>query len=73
MKHLNDYRVVVVPAGREGANSVFDKLEEVEDTDVLLVSVRFRLPPQWQTKQRLEPQNPSGGLRSPAASPCFQP
>jgi len=47
-EHLPEYRVVVVSAGREVTNSVFDRMEEVEDADLLLVSVRRRLPPKSQ-------------------------
>lgn len=47
-EHLKEYNVVVVSAGREVTNSVFDRMEEVEDADLLLVSVRRRLPPKSQ-------------------------
>ncbi len=47
--HLKDeFRVVVVSAGTAVTNSVFDRMEEVADADVLLVSVRRRLPPKGQ-------------------------
>jgi len=47
--HLKDeFRVVVVSAGTSVTNSVFDKMEEIEDADVLLVSVRRRIPPKAQ-------------------------
>jgi len=47
-EHLKEFKVVVVSAGREVTNSVFDRMEEVVDADLVLVSVRRRVPPKSQ-------------------------
>jgi len=47
-EHLKEYKVVVVSAGREVTNSVFDRMKDVKDADLVLVSVRRRLPPKSQ-------------------------
>jgi type 1 glutamine amidotransferase len=48
-KHLEkDFRVVIV-SGNPGANETsFDRIDEINDADVLLVSVRRRTPPKAQ-------------------------
>lgn len=40
-----DFRVVVVSGSTEAGQNTFDHIEEVNDADVLLVSVRRRTPP----------------------------
>src|SRR5262245_58291601 len=48
-KHLaKDYRVVIVSGSTAAGENRFDKINEIADADILLVSVRRRTPPQAQ-------------------------
>jgi type 1 glutamine amidotransferase len=67
-KHLaKDFRVTVVSGSTAPGENAFDKINEVADADVLLVSVRRRTPPKAQLeaiRRHVQAGKPVVGIRT---------
>ena len=67
-RHLaTEFRVVIVTGSTAAGQNAFDRIEEVADADVLLVSVRRRTPPQAQfevIRRHIQAGKPVVGIRT---------
>jgi type 1 glutamine amidotransferase len=67
-RHLqNDFRVVMVSGPFDGNDNAFDKISELVDADVLLVSVRRRTPPKAELdliRRHIAAGRPVVGIRT---------
>lgn len=65
--HLKDFRVVAVTGSTAPGENAFDRIAEIADADVLLISVRRRTPPKAQAdaiRRHIQAGKPVVGIRT---------